>query len=306
MTLSSRPLLLFVLALMLAAGLGAWQGRAARDEAPAAAAPEASPGEAAAEAAPALPEAFTDAPPVPELPGLPPLPPASTRLGEAWPALEARALAGDWRAGCRLADALSGCPAEDARRRAAYADVDSSASASPDCADVPTALIERRSVYRLAAALAGHRPSAEAFVVGVDFPRLTLFLSAGHEPMLLAYRRHYHAIRMALLDQGSVVAMAGHLQDRFDFEGLGPTRDEEAALLSTLRAAGVFPAEEEPSMAGMTARAEAWVQRARDRGEFARFRHVDDEYDPDKPGYHGWYMMRGLGLGDPTCVDAAR
>ena len=303
MTRSRRPLLLFVLALLLAAGLGAWQGRAARDEAPAAAAPEASPGEAAAEAAPALPEAFTDAPPVPELPGLPPLPPASLRLGEAWPALEARALAGDWRAGCRLADALAAGRPGGVMRQAG-ARLDGIEVPPADCADVPASLLERRALFRLAAAQAGHRASAEAFVYGIDLPPLES-LSPGIEPGLAAYRQHYQALRLRLLEQGSLLAAASSLSDVLDTDGEGPSHEEEAALRDALMAASILPDGRVDPALSMAGRSADWLSRV-DPAEAERLRVPDGATAEAMTPLERWAARRGVGLGDASCEDAQR
>lgn len=308
MTRSRRPLLLlFALALLLAAGLGAWQGRAARDQATAAEAPDAAAieaaSDAASDAAPALPEAFTEAPPVPDLPGLPPLPPASMRLGEAWPVLEARALAGDWRAGCRLADALAACERGQVMRQA-VALLDGRELPPLDCADVPASLLERRALFRLAAAQAGHRASAEAFVHGIDLPALDS-LSPGIEPALAAYRQHYHALRLRLLEQGSLLAAASSLSDFIDTDGEGLSRDDEIALREFLMAARILDDQRVQSVMTMTERSGEWLSRV-DPDEAQRLTPPEDAPDDAMTPIERWSALRGAGLGDASCEDAQR
>ncbi len=299
MTRTRRPLLLFALALLLAAGLGAWQGRQARVEAQAAA-ETAAPVEVAADAWADVPAEFSDAPPVPELPDLPPLPPASMRLGEAWPVLEARALAGDWRAGCRLADALTACQAGESLRVSIIDKAgDPALALPPDCRDVPASLLRRRAIYRLAAAQAGHRASAETFLLGIDLPIEDLS-SAAAEPALIAYREHYTPLRMQLLELGSLTAATGGRAGEYRTRGEGPTPAEEAMLQAALSRHGDGDAAIAEGETGERVRrwlsrippdALAEQRRPRRRGETS--------------ARDGVFARRQLGGGDPTCPTEA-
>ncbi len=302
MTDRRRAIALFALALLLAAGLGAWQGRQARVEAQAAA-ETAAPVEVAADAWADVPAEFSDAPPVPELPDLPPLPPASMRLGEAWPVLEARALAGDWRAGCRLADALTACSPRGVMRQA-VALLDGIELPPADCDDVPASLLERRALFRLAAAQAGHRASAEAFVYGIDLPALES-LSPGIEPALAAYRQHYQALRLRLLEQGSLLAAASTLSDFLDTDGDGPSRDDEIALRETLMAARILGDQRVQSVMSVTARSSEWLSRV-DPDEAQRLTPPEDAPADAMTPLERWAARRGVGLGDASCEGAQR
>lgn len=297
MTRRARSTACFAAALLLAGGAGYWQARVARDDAPAPTATEAAP---ANDGAASAPVAFSEAPPVPALPDLPPLPPASMRLGEAWPALEARALAGDWRAGCRLADALAACIVP-AQMRASLSEAAGIAGASltPDCSDVPTSLLRRRAIYRLAAAQAGHRASAERFVDGDDFPAEDPS-GAASEPALTAYRDHYTALRMQLLELGSIAAANGGLASSYRMRGDGPTPAEEAMLQAALSPHGEAEGAVAPGAAGERVR--RWLERI----------PPDVLADWRRPSQRGVvtasdraYALRRLGLGDPTCPTVA-
>ncbi len=289
----------FALALLGAAGLGAWQGRSARDEAaPARYAPETT---ALAAATPTT--AFADAPSVPTLPSLPPLPPASMRLGEAWPALEARALAGDWHAGCRLADALSACRArEDASLRQVAGGAGDALRALDafDCTDVPRSLVMRRAIYRLAAARAGHRRSAETFIAGTDFPHDSLF-DAAADPAILAYREHYNPIRMALLEQGSLEAARGSLAWDYRMRGEGPSLAEQKALNAWLDMDGTT--EGMGAEAGASDRVRRWLERIPPE-------HVEEVRQVTLIGDTAGVLrdadrQRLLGVGDGSCLETS-
>jgi hypothetical protein len=292
-TRRARSTAWFAAALLLAGGAGYWQARVARDDAPAPTATEAT---STSDAAPTAPAPLSDAPPVPDLPGLPPLPPASMRLGEAWPALEARALAGDWRAGCRLADALAACQAPGwLRGSMAERAGDPTLAVPPDCSDVPTSLLRRRAIYRLAAAQAGHLASAEAFVVGIDFPIEDLS-SAAAEPALIAYREHYTPLRMQLLELGSLTAARGGRAADYRTRGEGPTPAEEAMLQAALDRHGDGDAEVAEGEAGERGR--RWLARIPPDAlaEQRRPRRRDETSTSDDV-----FARRQLGGGDPTC-----
>ncbi len=195
---------------------------------------------------------------------LPPRPPADAPLAEAWPLLEARALAGDAVAACRLAEGLARCrwyataaarvgtrPARvDGRDLALRSAVD---AARRDCADLPPSLgITRGAAMQLAAARAGHGPSAVAFLTMQAVGGYEAF-RADAEPSLRLYEAQRGPLLLERLEAGSLeAAVLLYLEDMAVDHAPALRLDdaERAALRSLLGEHGVLRAHPMPAEPG--------------------------------------------------------
>lgn len=204
------------------------------------------------------------------LAALPPRPAMDAPLPETWPVLEARALAGDAVAACRLADGLARCrwlERAEASLRAPYQPSDDNMglreavdAARPHCIGLPPGLgLARTTAMRLAAARAGHARSALAFLRLDDLGGYDAF-RAEAEPALRLALQARGPLFLERLEAGSLEAAALlYLEDLGGIHPPAVTLDdaERQALRALLGEHGVLRPSAMPD--GPTPRVQRWA-----------------------------------------------